>query len=283
MVDDQYELAAGLEAPCYLVTGAGDSFAAALLAPHLNPRAAVYDPMDLAYSVDLKPLAERGCALIAISVGGRTRMVVEAAKRFKRVGGTVAAVTGDPTSPLASTSDHTVTIVHAGLAEGVGAGRHILTLTALAGLLDHPKPRVPSIEDVECPPRFYGYLFAGCCETVSTALFAALKVFEIYGLPAYWWPLEQLVHAPIYGMPGDRLLVYRPLAAAERVEEVVSTIGSLGVDVYTVEPWGSSKLENALWTVAWTLACLSKSSDLPDQPRYVSHPGLEALTRLIYA
>ncbi len=281
LLEDQYAAVEPLDAACAIVTGAGDSFAAALLAPALHPGARAADPMAVAYGDVVSELARRGCALIAVSLGGRTRTVVEAARRFRRAGGAVVAVTGDPASPLAAHADRVVTVLHAGLARGVGAGRHLLTLVALAALLGAPAPVRPPWPR-GCPDRLYGYVFAGCCETESAALYAALKVYEVYGLPAQWWGLEQFVHAPVLGAPGDKLVVFECLGARERVDEVVSTLREVGVDVLRVEARGPTRLDNALWSSLWTLACMASARDVPDEPRYASHPGLDRLTRLIY-
>jgi hypothetical protein len=219
--------------------------------------------------------------LVAISIGGRTRLVIEAARKFKNRGGTVAVITGDPGSPLAAIADHVAVVLHAGLAEGVGAGRHLLTLVALSALLKGPKPATPPPPH-SCPSRLHGVVFVGYCETESSALFAALKVFEVYGAPASWWSLEQLVHAPILGLPSNRLLILQALGGSERVEEVSRVLGEVGFSVEVVRPWGTNRLDNALHATRWVIECLASSQDLPGKPKYLEHPHLSRLTRLIY-
>ncbi len=279
LLEDQYNIVHPLEADCIIFTGSGDSYAASLLAPAVSEKALAADPMDIAYSA-YADLAKR-CTLVAISVGGRTRAVIEAARVFRKKGGHVVALTGDPESPLAREADETVTLLHAGLAEGIGAGRQLLVLASILRLLGASKPVAPYFES-ECPDRIYGFVFTGCCETISTALFSALKVFEVYGLPSHWWSLEQLVHAPVYGLPG-RVLVFESLTGAERVSEVIGVLRDVGVEVYTVKARGGNVSENAVASHVWFLRCLAESKDLPDEPKYRSHPGIDKLTRLIYA
>ena len=225
-------------------------------------------------------LAARGCILVALSVGGRTRSVVEAARVYHSVGGRVVAVTADPSSPLAVEADEVVTLLHGGTAGGIGAGRHLLAIAALAGILGAEKPRL--VEAPGCPPEFYvsTALQAGYMESIASALYAALKAYEIYGRPVHWWSLEQLVHAPVYSSKGP-ILVYHASTSPDYAAEAVETLRRVG---YTV--WEVGGADNPTSTIlsqaVWILRCLAREPGLPSEPAYRRHEGLEQLTKLIY-
>jgi len=119
-------------------------------------------------------------------------------------------------------------------------------------------------------------------ESIGSALYTALKVYEVYGRPVHWWSLEQLVHAPVYShKPGTGILVYHASTKPAYAAEAVKALKEAGYRVYEV-----TAAENPATTLiaqaAWALRCLAREEGLPGQPSYRSHPGLETLTRLIY-
>ncbi len=89
-----------------IITGSGDSHAAAELLGHLFPhlRVAALSAMHASQTADT---LRAGDALLGISVSGRTVRVIEAALRARAAGATVVAVTDDPHSPLAAQADAT--------------------------------------------------------------------------------------------------------------------------------------------------------------------------------
>lgn len=282
IVRDQYRAARRVEAGCFVVTGSGDNYALALAAPHLSRDviAAPFDPLQLHDRALAAMLAARGCVLVALSVGGRTRAVVSAARLYRDLGGRVVAVTAEPSSPLAAAADDVVVLLHGGTAGGVGAGRHLLALAALAGVLGVPEPRVEELGG--CPGELVGegVVYAGYMESIGSALFSALKVYEVYGLPVQWWQLEQLVHAPVYAARGN-VIVYHASTKPSYAGEAVEALREAGYNVLEV-PGGRDPASTLLSQTLWLLRCLSQRSDLPEKPSYRGHAGLEVLTRLIY-
>ena len=82
--------------------GAGDSFAAAKAAEYFSgPRARALDPYDLC----LNPKIVRGRHLFVVSVSGRTKANVEAARAARGIAQKVTAVTSDARSVLAENCD----------------------------------------------------------------------------------------------------------------------------------------------------------------------------------
>ncbi len=282
LVSEQYNSLNSLDNECYVATGAGDSYAAALAAQYYHSRLNVIDPSDIVFAGIGKEMADRGCTLLALSVGGRTKLVVEAARRYRGYGGRVVAVTASMESPLALVSDEIAALIHGGLAGGIGAGRHLVMLAALARLLGHREPKVIAIK-TSCPSSLAKTVYTGLAEGTAAALFSALKVYEVYALPAMWWNLEQLVHAPIYSVkPGTTVVVYGSVLGGEaRVKETIETLEKLGYNVIHVQGHGNV-VDNTISQALWLLNCLASANDLPPKPRYREHPGLGPLTSLIY-
>ncbi|ABM80522.1 hypothetical protein [Hyperthermus butylicus] len=266
-------------AECIAAIGAGDSYAAALaLEACSGGTAEALDPFDALYSGRLGRLARKGCILVALSVGGRTRAVLDVAQRYRELGGRVVAVTG-PGTPLASLANDAVELVYTGLASGIGAARHVAMLAALAGLLG-AQPQVANL-DAPCElARADAY--AGACEAYSSAHYAELKRAEVWGEAAPSHRLEQLVHAPIY--TAKTVAVYESsIASRDRQREALETLREAGFQVYTVPATGDC-WSTILSQAAATLYCIAvrAENEKVEEPAYRRHPGLEHLTRLIY-
>lgn len=265
---------------CIAAVGAGDSYAAALaLEACSQGRTRALDPLDAVSTGVLQALASQGCVLVALSVGGRTRAVLEATRAYRALGGRVVAVTG-PSTPLARLADTTIELVYTGLAGGVGALRHLAMLAALAAATGNdPGPLEPP--GIDCT-ALWSWVHAGAAEAYSSALYTVLKLYEVYGRPARSERLEQLVHAPVYAT--DSITVYMSSAAPQaRQREAVETLREAGLRVNTV-PGCSSCWGTAMGQALAVLRCLAEAvrRDGVDEPYYRRHPGLEQLTRLIY-
>ncbi len=270
--------------PCVAATGAGDSFAAALAAAGALPgRVFAVDPLDILSYGGAERLVAHGCRLLALSVGGRTRRVVEAARIYSLRGGRVVAVTADTGSPLAEVAEEAVRMVYGGLAAGIGAARHLVMLAALAALFGE-KPRLPSTRLGGGCEWLRSEMHVGAAESYASALYAVLKLYEIYGSSARYERLEQLVHAPVYSV--DTVTLYAPWggAASAIAPEAAEAMREAGLRVYTVEPVGGSPWENSLGQAHAVLQCLLEAvaRDGVEKPAYRGHRGLQPLTRLIY-
>jgi fructoselysine-6-P-deglycase FrlB-like protein len=280
-VEKTEPLLAGEE--CVVVTGSGDSYAAALAVDASTPRATAFDPLELIVGGKAGYFAKRGCVMLALSVGGRTRSVVEAARVFRTNGGRVVAVTSSPSSPLAKTATDIVEMVYGGLAGGIGAVRHLVMLAAAASVLglDYWRPR-------SRPPTgscfwLRSEMHAGCLSGYSAALFTVLKLYEVYGSSVRAERLEQLLHAPIYSV--DTVVLYTaPGNCAEPTARAYEVLRSVGFRVEKIEASSSEGVAAAMEHAYRTLWCLyeAASMDGVNEPRYRRHRGLGPLTELIY-
>jgi len=260
-----------------VLVGSGDSYAAALAAEGVGAGRAL-DPLDLIVSPPRGP----GDAVL-LSVGGRSRRVVEAARLLRSRGFRVVAVTGDERSPLARESDIVVKLVYSGLACGVGAARHAAMLAALAALFG-AEPRVDASLAEEPLPFDPLVVYTGVGVGAASALYTSLKTCEVLADCAPWWHLEQFSHAPVYGTRGDTLVVYPdPRCARQRLAEYIDAFREAGFEVVLAprldDPWSTAILHIA---VAIASAAAAAEERGIAEPGYRSHPALERLTRLIY-
>ncbi len=263
-----------------VATGAGDSYVVALAASALTSARAV-DPLEAISHA--RRLVREGYTLLALSVGGRTRSVVEAARYWKSLGGRVVAVTADTRSPLARSGDAVVKLVYGSLAAGIGALRHLVMVAAVASLFGERIARVQAPR-TRCPDTMERLVYVGIVDSYSSAVFSALKSYEVFCSPSRYEHLEQLVHAPIYSVSQTPIIVYDSmLAPRQLVERIIKTLADVGYTVVRVEPAGPGWL-NPLGQQYWLLSCLASYVEERgvSRPCYREHPFLDELTRLIY-
>ncbi|AEM38611.1 sugar isomerase (SIS) [Pyrolobus fumarii 1A] len=257
--------------------GSGDSFAAALVAEHAGIGVA-RDPLDVLVAGVDGP----GDAIL-LSVGGRSKRVVDAARFLSSRGFRIIAVTGNERSPLARTAHVTVKLVYSDLACGMGAARHVAMLAALSALFN-ARPRIPEKLVEEPLPFDPQAVYAGVGVGVASALFMVLKICELLADCATWWHLEQFAHAPVYGTRSNILVVYPdPRCERSTLEEYLSAFREAGFEVTTVpvlnDPWSTAILHA---TLAISSAAETAFSRGIEEPGYRAHPALSRLTRLIY-
>lgn len=267
------------EAGCIAATGSGDSYAAALgVASLVEGRGEAVDPLEARITGRYKWLLSNSCILVAISIGGRTRRVIELASLYLRKGGRVVCYTSQG-SPLAQQAcSEVVAVPYTRAPMGVGAARQLALLAVIAKSLGYEPRLVPldsSCEWLEAD------MFTGIAESLAAALYAANKMYEIYASPARWEFLEQLVHAPIYSVKSVAL--FHPARAEQEASHVARVLEEAGIKTYVVPavhtPW-----DNLVSQTAHVVKCIAKHAERQrvTEPAYRKHPGLEPLTRLIY-
>ena len=279
-VEDTYSgLGAGL------AIGAGDSYVAALaLEAGTQGRVKAFDPDHLLAIGGLDRFVREGYVLFALSVGGRTREVVRLAKEYARLGGRVVAVTGDKDSPLARSSSEVVVMEYSRTVKGIGAGRH-LYMIALLGKMFGEKHLSIARGSCGCPSFSTPVGHVGVGDSYSTAMFAALKSYEVFNTASRYVFLEQLFHAELYSMP-PRLYFYEPYTSIidERFREGLEVVKEAGYEVEVVGRAGSTAWSNMLSQQYCILSCLARECEEKNvvEPGYRRHPGLATITRLIY-
>ena len=265
---------------CVAATGSGDSFAAALvLASLAGENGEAVDPLEAIAAARHRSLARRGCTLAAISIGGRTKSVLELAELYASRRGRVVCYTAKDTPLAKRACSEVVEVTYPGTVMGVGAARQLVLLGLIAKSLGY-EPRLGSL-NTPCA-WLRADMFTGLAESLGTAIYAVNKLYEIYAKPVRWEYLEQLVHAPIYSARSVAVF-YTATAPRKRLDEITKTLREAGIKVYKIPATGTP-WDNAVTQTAYVLSCIARQAakDKVAEPAYRKHPGLEPLTRLIY-
>ena len=195
--------------------GAGDSFAAAKAAEYLSGfRARALDPYDLL----LKPTAVEGKHLFVISVSGRTRTNIEAAKAAHGIAKRVTAITSDVHSALAEACDDVIELRFRKTgAVTPGTVSYTTTLLACYSRV-RELPAIPDLRQVfdssvkwsdtiELPTA--GTVFiVGTGLSYCMAIYGAAKIFEVLGSKSQYQATEQFSHMELFALSeGDFVLL----------------------------------------------------------------------------
>ncbi len=198
--------------------------------------------------------------VVAISASGRTREVLDAARRHRGLS-LVLALTNDPASSLAALADHVLPL-HAGEETAGIAARTfratVATLALLTGVASVAslRPAVDALADrlattdAWCPPIVDALDRAPSIDVLADAALiglaeqAALMLREAPRLPAHAYDSGDWLHTGVYlAMPGHRILLY-PGAASD--DEVIDTVARRGGVVSRVPPAADAVLTRAI-------------------------------------
>ena len=211
----------GTGSNCVFV-GAGDSFAAAKAAEYLSGfRARALDPYDLL----LKPTAVEGKHLFVISVSGRTRTNIEAAKAVHGIAKRVTAITSDVHSALAETCDDVIELRFRKTgAVTPGTVSYTTTLLACYSRV-RELPAIPDLQQVfdssvkwsdtiELPTG--GTVFiVGTGLGYCMAIYGAAKIFEVLGSKSQYQATEQFSHMELFSLSDGDLVLLIPSSGAD--------------------------------------------------------------------
>jgi fructoselysine-6-P-deglycase FrlB-like protein len=197
--------------------GSGDSYAAALAAHYLSSgRAACHYPAD----VIADPSLVHGRSVYFISISGKTRANIHAAKAAKSAGTQTTAITANLDSLLAKACDNVFELrfKSAGKTSGtIGFATSALVCIHLAtqGRAGCPADLQKLYERAsKTASRLAGSIqpsslvVLGDSHLYPAAMYGALKFNEVFGSRAVAYPLEEFFHAPLFGLKrGDQVLV----------------------------------------------------------------------------
>jgi fructoselysine-6-P-deglycase FrlB-like protein len=198
-----------------LFVGSGDSYVAGLAAQHLSGgRALCCYPTDLIQN----PSLASGRNVYVISISGKTKANIIAAKVAKRQGIRVAAITARPSSPLANVCDQTIELKYrsTGLTT---AGSISFTSSMLACSSLAARVKLPDLTKIygqaqkqaqQQAGKIDGkgsYFILGNAALYPIAIYGALKFNEVFGAKAMPYQAEEFCHSPIFSAKkGDQVI-----------------------------------------------------------------------------
>jgi fructoselysine-6-P-deglycase FrlB-like protein len=236
----------GTGSNCVFV-GAGDSFAAAKAVEYLSGfRARALDPYDLL----LEPTTVEGKHLFVISVSGRTRANIEAAKAAHGIAERVTGITSDVRSALAEACDDVIELRFRKTgAVTPGTVSYTTTLLACYSRL-RELPVIPDLRQVfdssvkwsdtiELPTGRTTFI-VGTGLGYCMAIYGAAKIFEVLGSKSQYQATEQFSHMELFSLSdGDFVIL----------------IASSEMD------WKAAQLEDLLAGSGWNVAKTSLNED----------------------
>lgn len=190
--------------PGSLFVGAGDSYACSLAVQHLSRgRSLALDPYALVASPDFA----NGREVYFISVSGRTRSNIAAAKAVRRIAVSTTAITSNPASPLSKATQATLEIPYPYVPRTPGTLSFALSLLAAIKLACGPitcdfarslsQAKASSKMAFSHPGTTY---FLGNGPVHAVVLYSALKTFELFGDRASGEMLEEFGHASLFSL-----------------------------------------------------------------------------------
>jgi fructoselysine-6-P-deglycase FrlB-like protein len=223
---------------------------------------------------DATPAPGDVCA--ALSISGGTARTVEAAERARAAGARVLAVTVNPDSALARAADATLALPYRPISRATPHSLdHTVTLLALGTLLGLRagalREGVAAFAAADAPMRNAAeriavglvhdarFFFLGCGSALGSAGYAAAKLHEAGGLPAFALESENVAHGAHFVMrPGDHATLLGDGGPGDRRTAALACgLRRLGLSVASAgfrQTALSAAFEAALWAQRLTLA-----------------------------
>ena len=289
----EYDRFRNLDPSSMIFTGSGDSLASSLFAHYLSQmQAFAADPFEL----QLYPHTAWNKTIFITSVSGKTRTNIKLAKKVKVVAKKRVAITANPSSPLAKECDDLIQIRYRnpGILTSGTASFSAALLVAAALIRRLPKlDSLPIMErravgwarGLQVHPRG-GFLFVGSGTGYSLAMYAAFKIHEVLGLPAYYQHTEQLGHSQLFPLrkKSDNLLFLSP-SSDKRTGEVFRVLSRSGFHAYLLKSEARDPILAALqvmFCVQHLALYLGRKTGLRECAFLTDKKRLALSSRLIY-
>lgn len=189
-----------------VVSGAGDSFAVALMAEAFSRGLLrAVDPLD-ALIYDIKP-----DVLVAISVGGRTSALIDLANKLKKTSTKIIAITSNVKSPLARVADELYEINYKPISRPMpGITSFFASISKILALIGFEIDHRALEYEEKLELGNERLIFVGDNAGYGISYYSALKIYEIFGEPARYDRLEQFCHANLYSVTssGESIIFY---------------------------------------------------------------------------
>lgn len=230
-------------------TGAGDSFAAAMIAEYAsNNRVRCVDPMNIC----LNPSIVKDKFLYALSVSGNTRANVEAVKIANKRAVRTIAITANRESRLAKICDEMIELKFRNTSM-LTAGSIGFTTSMLACLSLVRNVKIGSIkklfrtaESDASDTKLSGHVYIlGSWITYPLSMYGCAKMYEVLGIKAQYAMLEQFCHMELFSVKkSDTILI---LSHDDKAKELSAKLVDDGYNALVFKPKGKTLEENLLY------------------------------------
>jgi fructoselysine-6-P-deglycase FrlB-like protein len=206
-----------------LFIGAGDSYAAALIAVYAsNHKVVCCNPIDILVNPEIMKKNSYRRVYI-VSVSGNTQSNIFAAKISRRYNIDTTAITSAPNSTLARICDNVIELKYksAGIPTPGTASFmcSVLCCLSLVREVDDIK-HLGSIYTQSCkeasnfvntiPQRVSSYIFLGNGILFPISVYGTLKINEVFGLKSFAYQFEEFCHSPLFSIKmNDKIIIFR--------------------------------------------------------------------------
>jgi fructoselysine-6-P-deglycase FrlB-like protein len=200
-----------------IFTGAGDSYSASMAVEVLSKRLArSYDP----YEISRKPSNSYDLHLYVISVSGKTKSNIQAARAAKSFARETTAITANPESPLATSTDNLIQLkfrsenkltpgTSSYTASLLASCSRVKSLPKLTKLSDIYDCAVSWSKNIEIPLNSTTFL-VGTGISYPLAIYGKAKIFEVLGSKSNSQRIEQFSHMELFSLTKDDLVIILP-------------------------------------------------------------------------
>jgi D-arabinose 5-phosphate isomerase GutQ len=239
-----------------LIVGAGDSYAAAIIAAYLSSfRLLPFDPLALATAGRMWD----GREVYFISISGATRSNIETMRLAKAHAKMVVAITSNAKSSLATTADEVIELpfVPAAKSPGIMSFSMSLLIALQLGLVPTDCDfraafaRAKSLSRLVRAADAGTTFFLGNGPFYGSAIYASAKVYELLGKKAHSEQLEQFSHMELFSLASsDAVNIFQ--GRGETVSsKLFKTLEERSYACSLVEPKGANDAE-AVFTATFT-------------------------------
>jgi glutamine---fructose-6-phosphate transaminase (isomerizing) len=199
-----------------LIMGSGDSYVAALITQYVSDyRAACCTPVE----VSINPKIVRNRRLYIVSVSGNTRSNILAAKKSRKLNVPTTAITARPESELAKNCDQIIELHYrsTGIPTSgtISFTSNVLCCLSLAGKMDnldrlkgiYSQTRNEVEDTFTCDKDAPSCIFLAEGILFPVAIYAALKMNEVFGQRSFAYHFEEFCHSPMFSIKRDDKIV----------------------------------------------------------------------------
>lgn len=238
-----------------LFVGAGDSYIAAVAAAILSGyRHLACDP----YFLISSPSLAEGRTVVFISVSGRTKSNVAAARKVAGIARRTIALTSNPDAALANATDDRIRIPYKYVPRMPGTLSFTLSLLAtlklaglnfsadFAGLLSKAGSRAARLQFSERGTTF----FLGNRGSYASSQYAGAKLYEFFGDRAQAQQLEEFSHMELFSLrKEDTVNIFASSDPSGMGKKLAESLRSRGFDADVVNSEGKDEVGQLFYEV----------------------------------
>ena len=193
------------------------------------------------YELIASPRLARRRTVVFLSVSGRTRSNVAAARSVKRIAGDRVCITANEGSPLAREVDRTVLLPFDYLPRSPGMTSFALSLTQAAKLLSvelgldfgRAYSEGKGVSRGLKLSRTGSTFFLGNRALYGVSIYAAAKLYEFFGAAAQYQRLEEFSHMELFSLKaGDAVNIYDGFDPLRMGRRLAGSLKSAGFETF---------------------------------------------------